>query len=360
MFDIFTLFLGVLAGVGGVVLFIKRSVTISSWGEDYDSRGRRITVPRTFKLRGLGIGTAALGGLLVLVSGIYTQDTGEAVVLKGPGGNIVGTDTTAGFGVTAPWNRRIGFDVRNQKIEMFTVREDGKTTHGEDGAAIQAPVKEGTNVGVSVTIRFSIDPSCVRDLYRQYKSNDNLRQRALLPGLRDVVRVATADYSAFSVKQHRADLSGDINDLLTKRWQDLCITLDDINLGNLQLDKDTEGKLVEINAHQADVESARADLEAAEVHAQTVKVNAQASADADQITRCGATTRTETQEVAGEKTQVQVVVPVPIDKCQNRLNEQVLVNNYIEALRAIAANGNSMFIDSNINSILGLPNNPGH
>lgn len=358
MFDIITFILGVLAGVGGIVLAVKGSITLKGWGTEYDHNGNRVDVDETYRVRIPALIATLAGGLLILISMVYTQDTGEAVVVKSFGGGVADTDSTAGIGFTAPWNSRIGFDVRNQKIEMFTNRDkDGDVeSEGDDGAEIQAPTKEGTNVGVSVTIRFSVRPDCVRDLYTEFKSNDNFKDRALKPDLRDVVRVETAKYSVFSIKQRRADVSAGIIDELAKQWEDdLCVTIDDVNLGNLQLDSDTEAKLVEINAHQADVESARSDLQAAEVRAETVKVNAQATADADQITRCGATTRTEVQEVAGEETEVEVVVPVAIDKCQNRLNEQVLVNNYIDALRDMAEDGNLVVVDSNINSIMNLP-----
>lgn len=356
MFDIFTCILGVLAGAGGIALAIKGSITIKDWGTEYDNHGRRVDVDKTYGVRIPALIATLAGGVLILLSTVYTQDTGEAVVVKSAGGGIASTDSTAGIGFTAPWNSRISFDVRNQKIEMFTNRGKDGDDQGDDGAEIQAPTQEGTNVGVSITIRFSVRPDCVRELYTEFKSNDNFKDRALKPGLRDAVRVQTAKYSAFNIKQRRADLSAGIVDDLAKRWEDdLCVTIDDVNLGNLQLDSDTEAKLVEINAHQADVESARADLQAAEVRAETVKVNAQATADADQITRCGATTRTETQEVAGEETKVEVVVPVAIDKCQNRLNSQVLVNNYIDALQKMAEDGNLVVVDSNINSIMNLP-----
>lgn len=358
MFDIITFILGVLAGAGGIVLAVKGSITLKGWGTEYDERDRRINVDRTYNVRIPALVATAAGGLLILISTYYGQDPGEAIVVKSFAGSVQNVDTTQGASFTAPWNSRISFDVRNQKIEMFTNRDkDGNVeSEGDDGAEIQAPTKEGTNVGVSITIRFSVRPDCVRDLYTEFKSNDNFKDRALKPDLRDVVRVETAKYSVFAIKQRRADVSTGIFEALTEQWEDdLCIAIDDVNLGNLQLDRDTEAKLVEINAHQADVESARSDLQAAEVRAETVKVNAQATADADQITRCGATTRTEVQDVAGEETEVEVVVPVPIDRCQNRLNEQVLVNNYIEALQKMAEDGNLVVVDSNINSILNLP-----
>ncbi len=347
MFDIILALVGTLVVVAGVAAIVKGSFTY----EDYGHREK--TVP----IRAGGIAAVVLGVILVVFSTMYTQDTGEAVVVKNFGGGISGdVDSTSGVGFKAPWDTPIRFDVRNQKVEMFTNRDKSGdvTSEGDDGAEISAPTKEGTNVGVSVTVGYSIRPECVEDLYREYRSDSNLRDRVIEPGLRDAARIATSDYSVFAVKQRRANVATDILAGLEERWSDECIEVNDVNLGNLQLDPATEEALVRINESQAAVEEARSDFAAAQVRAETVKVNAQASADADQITRCGATTTTETVDVAGEPTEVEVVVPVPIDRCRNLLNPQVILNNYIDALRDIGEQGNLVVVDEDINSILDI------
>ena len=102
------------------------------------------------------------------------------------------------------------------------------------------------------------------------------------------------------------------------------------------------------------MQEAQADLEAANVRHETVKVNALAAADQDQITRCGATTTIETEEVAGVETEVVKVTPKPLAQCGNLLNDQVILNNYIEALRKIGEDGNLIVVDSDVQSILDL------
>lgn len=298
----------------------------------------------TLPLRGIGIGLALVAGLFFLFSSIYTQDPGEAILIRSAGGSIKNVDTNSGFGLTAPWNKRTKFDVRNQRIEMFT--NDGG--EGEDGAAISSPTKEGTNVGVSVTVRYSIESTreCITGIYNQYRSEGNLRDRALKPGLRDEVRIATAKYSAFEIKQRRGELTTDIVTALTERWDNdkLCISVDDVDLGDLLLDETTEDALKRINERQAEVEAARSDLERAQVEAEVTKTEAQADADADQIVRCGARATTETREVAGQETQVAVITPKTGAECENRLNEQVLINNYIEALEKLGEQGNLIVV----------------
>jgi hypothetical protein len=75
------------------------------------------------------------------------------------------------------------------------------------------------------------------------------------------------------------------------------------------------------------------DLNTARIDAEKVRVDAQAQSDADQIARCGATSAQVERVVNGQKVQETRVTPVPADKCQNRLNEQVLTSKYIDMLR---------------------------
>ena len=65
-------------------------------------------------------GVAALIAAVSLLSSvIYTQDPGEAIVIRSASGNIARIDTNPGFGLKAPWSTKVDFDVRNQRIEMY-------------------------------------------------------------------------------------------------------------------------------------------------------------------------------------------------------------------------------------------------
>lgn len=298
-----------------------------------------------------GVIFTAFGALVLLISAGYRQDPGEAIVIRSAGGDIVKVDTTAGWGFTAPWNSMSTFNVRNQRIEMFS--NDGG--EGNDGAAISSPLSNGSNASISITVRYSIRPDSVEDIYRTHRGQDNLLDNVLKPGLRDEVREVTSDYTAFEIKQNRGDMSADLLVALEERWGEEGVEVDAIDLGDINLDAATEEALQTVNARQAEVEAAEADLDRARVEAEATKVDAQASADADQIIRCGATITTETREVNGEDTEVTVVTPKTGADCENRLNEQVIMSNYIEALREIGAGGNLVVVSDDVSSILNLP-----
>lgn len=283
--------------------------------------------------------------VITMLGAFYTQDPGEAIVLRSVSGRVTGVDTNSGFGTKAPWVSTVSFDIRNQRIEMFT--NDGGT--GPDGAQVDLGLKGGASANTSVVVRYSIKPDSVRGIYNEFKSEANLLERELRPATRDATRDAAANYEAFTVKEKRGVLASDIEALLTERWEKYGIIVDGVDIGNINLDEETEASIRRVNVSRQGVEEARNNLDAARINAETTKVDAQAEADADQIIRCGATSETVTEEVAGEEVVSTNVVPLTGDECEERLNEQVLTSKYLDALQQLGADGNMVVV---------IPNDP--
>lgn len=74
--------------------------------------GQSKLVPTIFT--SVGAGLALFAALALFASTFYTQDVGEAKVLKDWTGNIVGEDITPGADFKAPWVDVVDFDIRNQ------------------------------------------------------------------------------------------------------------------------------------------------------------------------------------------------------------------------------------------------------
>lgn len=320
--------LAVILLIIGVVIFAVNTVEYTT-GPYRDEK-------KEFKIRWFSLIPLGLGLLLMVLSALYTQDPGEAIVIRSVSGKVVKTDTDPGWGMTAPWNSTIKFNIRNQRIEMFS----NGGGDGKDGAVINAPLEGSSNAYVSITVRYSIRPDDVQSIYEVHKTQDNLLDNVLRPGLRDVVRKETAKFPPFEVKERRAELSDAIRDELDIRWGKMGVVVDNVDLGDLSLDEATEEAISRVNTQEAGIEEKRAQLEQAYIAAETTKTEAQAQADADQIIRCGATTATETQIVAGKEQEVTVVVPLSGEQCENRLNEQVLTSKWFDTLSELGAAGN--------------------
>lgn len=306
---------------------------------------RRMSSSYNSKKAGKGVvaGSIALIAIMLFFTSLYTQDPGESVVLRSFTGEVIGTDSTEGIGFKAPWVKTISFDVRNQRIEMYT-NEGGI---GPDGAAISAGLTGGANVKFSIVVRYSIEPSKVDNIYEEYKSESNLLDRELRPGARDESRNAAAAYEPFTIKERRAQLSIDIENLLAERWEPIGIIVDGVDIGEIELDPDTEAAITAVNVSRQQVEEARNILEASRINAESTRVDAQADADADQIIRCGADTVQVTEVISGKEVTTTRVTPKDGDECEENLNEQVLTVKWLQVLEQLGKDGNLTIVVPN-------------
>ena len=327
--------LGVLiSGVVALRFTLKAKASIDNKQDSlYDQGGARTSwVIMSLFAVALAI-TVAFGSL-------YTQGEGVSTVQVGFGGNVVTTTTDAGLKVKAPWNSTQEFNIRNQTIEMYS-NDDGD---GKDGVAIAAPLEGGANATVSITITYSIDRTKVESIYKEFGSQEALSDSILKPTLRDITRKASAEYAPIAIKQERAALGSDIQQALEESWSPYGVTINQVNLGDISLDTNTEEAISQVITAQQKVEQSRAELEQAQITAEKTKTEAQAAADADQIIRCGATTTAETKMVNGKETQVKVVTPKTNEECEDRLNEQVLTTKYYDTLRELGSKGNMVVV----------------
>jgi regulator of protease activity HflC (stomatin/prohibitin superfamily) len=291
---------------------------------------------------------ACVTGLLFVVSLIfsvtYTQDQGEAVVIRSWSGKVTGEDITPGLGLKMPWENTVKFDVRNVVIEFVNKSND---EIGQDGPAITAPLSGSSNATVNFTSTIAIEPSCVGEIYAEYKSEANFRSRRLIPVVRDQVRNASTAYDPFKIKERREALGEDVRLRLEKEWETDCVIIQDINLGEIGLDPDTEGAITQVNVSRQKVEAARNSLEESKIQAEEQRVDAQAQADSDQIIRCGAVSETVTEIIGGEEQEVTVINPKSGDECENVLNEQVLTAKWLDVLTQLGAQGNVTIVVPN-------------
>lgn len=172
MASVIILVLLVVVLAAALIARLHYSRSLARLEADDSALKREVRDARTLR----NISTSVAGVLLVtmtitLLSGIvYTQDPGEAIVLRSVSGEVTGVDTTSGFGVKAPWTSTVSFDIRNQRIEMFT----NDSGIGPDGAQVDLGLKGGASANTSVVVRYSIRPEAVRGIYNEFKSEENL------------------------------------------------------------------------------------------------------------------------------------------------------------------------------------------
>lgn len=331
--------------IAGIVIVRKHPDSPRTTGNDRNERydpDDSWYGPKVWRRIGGGVAAGSLGiiAIMAIFGSFYNQGEGVAVVKVAFTGQVVGVTTNAGLQFKAPWDGTVEYNIRNQSIEMF--HNDGGIA--KDGASISAPLSGGANATVSITVLYSIKPNSVEGVYKAFGTQDALLDSALKPGLRNIVREASANYEPLAIKQERAALGVDIQEALTSAWEKYGVIVEQVNLGDISLDASTEEAISKVIQAQQEVEQSRANLERAQIVAETTKTEAQAAADADQIIRCGATVTTENKLVNGKDTEVRVIKPKSISECENRLNEQVLTTKWYDTLTKIGEKGNTIVI----------------
>lgn len=245
-----------------------------------------------------GIVSAILGALAILffiLSSFFTQDVGEASVLRDWTGNIIGTETTPGAHNKAPWVDVVTFDIRNQRVVYVGGAgsdSDGDNSGGQtDGPQITVQDGQGVTANIDVTIRYSIEPSAVTDIYKQYLNADNLRAKLIFNDIRSVVRSVPGRFDTLELLTNRNAVQAAILTALEEKWKDDGIIVEDVALQEIRYGKTVTAAFASAQEAQIQVQTEQAKLEATKVSAQQKVVQAQAEADANQILAASLTDR---------------------------------------------------------------------
>ena len=136
--------------------------------------------------------------LIVLASfwPVRTVPTGSRGVIT-VGGAIRGLQSE-GFTIVLPW----------QKLDVFSIRaEQADIENAEGSTSDTQPVK------VSLTVRYSIAPDRVTEVYEKYSHDGNL-SNYVQTATQEVFKAVTARYSAPDLISQRAAVSADITSAL--------------------------------------------------------------------------------------------------------------------------------------------------
>lgn len=211
---------------------------------------------------------AVLAG--VGVGSVYAQDPGEAKAIRSISGELVRVDTEEGFGTTAPWNKVIDFDLKNQQIQYSDQIPES------DGPDITTTDKDGVAADYDVVVTYSInnDPDSISDIYRSYQTQEALEDRLIKNEVRSTVRQIPNTYSTLEVLSKRGEIETDIQAALQESFADDGITVDAVALQDIIYPDDVKGRL-------AEAQNAKTDLETARTNAEKRKVEANAEAEAN-------------------------------------------------------------------------------
>ena len=349
-----------LLGLAAIGLFVYARRAQKADKQDEFGRNRASN-KLPFTLKAISGGVTLVMLIITGLSVFYTQDPGEAKVLRSFTGEVVDTDTDEGLGMKAPWVDAVDYDIRNQVVSYIG---DGnakvKNSKGEEvsvtGPAIKAQDKDGATATINLIVRYSIEPSSVQTNYEQYGSQQNFETKLVQYDIGSAMRIIPLQYSTTQFRAKREEAALRAKESLATRWTGKGVTVDAVELLDIRYPDGVENSLQAVQEAINNANKASADLETAKIAAEKTRVEAQAQADYDQIVRCGASIKIEKMVINGKETNVSKVIPLQGKQCQNRLNNQVLTNKYLEALKEIANKaGNIIITDGKTVPIINTP-----
>lgn len=158
--------------------------------------------------------------LLLVFWPLRTVPTGSRGVIT-VGGAIKGIEPE-GFMLVAPW----------QSLNIFNIRAEEATVENTDGST-----SDTQPVQVSLTVRYSIQPDKVSEVFEKYSHDGNL-QSYVQTAAQEVVKAVTARYTAPDLIAKRAIVSGDIVSALRLKLSTYGAQVINVDMRNFAFSKD--------------------------------------------------------------------------------------------------------------------------
>lgn len=225
-----------------------------------------------------------VGVVMIFFSSIYTQEVGEALVVKNADGTIAREDTTPGMDLKAPWQDTISFDIKGQQANYKGNGTATQPNEEVDGPEITVNTSDKVPSNVDIAVRYSIQPDKVSEIYTTYKTEAALEQRLINKDITSVVKDAAGSFTVDTLMSDRAGYSNKITELLKARWEKDGIIVETVAL---QTVRPPQSILDRINASQVAQQAlvqSQADTKVKEEQARQRVIEAQGIADANRVT----------------------------------------------------------------------------
>ena len=151
-----------------------------------------------------------IGIALIVPSCLYTQDIGEAVVLKNFGGSLAGYTTEAGFHVKAPWQDATSWDIRNRLINFYRDSEYAYDNGSYSGATVTINDSSGTKADCDVQVIYSINPDAVQQLYADYGNQEAYVSSYVSNDVRQTVRDCAGQFTTIQLLTNKEEFANAI------------------------------------------------------------------------------------------------------------------------------------------------------
>jgi regulator of protease activity HflC (stomatin/prohibitin superfamily) len=225
-----------------------------------------------------------IGIVMIFFSSIYTQEVGEAMVIKNADGTIAREDITPGMEMKAPWQDTVSFDIKGQQA-LFKGNGQG-TSDGEqvDRPEITVSTSDKVPSNVDIAVRYSIAPDKVSEIYTTYKTEEALFQRLISQDISSVVKDSAQSFTVDTLIADRTAYSKAITDNLKARWEKQGLIVDTVALQTVRPPQSILDRINASQVAQQGLVQAQANTKVKEEEARQRVIEAQGVADANRVT----------------------------------------------------------------------------
>lgn len=277
-------------------------------------------------LIGIPIGLFVISVILIGAECIYTQDVGEAVVLRNFGGSLAGYTTEAGIKFKAPWQDALNWDIRNRLINFYRDADYAYDNGSYNGATVTINDSSGTKADCDVQVIYSINPDAVERLYTDYGTQEAYVASYVSNDVRQTTRDCAGQFSTIQLLTDKESFAKSIQDTLTQRWADSGVVVESVSVQDIRYDQSITDAYAQAQAAQVEQTAAANQQETARIQGETKVIEAQKESEANQT-------------------------------LAQSLTQEVLMSQYIEALKAAADNGGLIVVPEGSQPIVGTSAN---
>lgn len=236
---------------------------------------------------GVVTGVALIGAVIFgLSSTVYTQGVGEAKVITNVDGTIAGEKLDPGFGVKAPWQSAVDFDIFQQEVLYAGKKGEAPTYSGGEvnGAEVTAAVKRGAQAFIDISVVYSLDPEVVTETYKDYRSQERFTRQVIIPSILSSLRDVPSAYTPVEFRgEKRGEATEKLLSAMNAKLDKYGVDVSNVNLQDIRYTEQVEDSIKAVEVAQQKEETAQAELRATEVSAQAQIIEATAAADANRI-----------------------------------------------------------------------------
>jgi regulator of protease activity HflC (stomatin/prohibitin superfamily) len=227
-----------------------------------------------------GIVLALIVGFNVLKSAFVSVDANE-IAIKVVRGKVDGT-LGPGWHLISPIGGSVSkFSTRLQQTSMLRTPGEGDRT-GDD--SIEVASSEGARMNVDVTINYRLNKADAIQLFKTIKSEIDLRERIVRPGVRSVMRDVFAVYKAKdAITSSRNEIQGVVSNRLNEKFSKQGISIETIDIREIYLPDTIQVQVNESIAAEAANQKVAIQRKQKETEAETNRLVAEKAAEQARI-----------------------------------------------------------------------------